>query len=105
MRYKQTIVEAGVLPAHRIIAGVEGYRIVVVNMVLMGNGTSQVTFQDDTATLLDLYLINGAPVVLPDSEAGWTRTRSGESLNMSITAAISVGGILTYALLPATQEP
>ena len=69
------IVES-VAGAHVLVTGVEGYRIHIIGLALTAAGTVQLTFQDDTTSLMDVYMQAGQSFVLPTGNPGWVRSRA-----------------------------
>lgn len=102
---RETVILSGAGNHAVISAPGAGYDIVIVAMVLSANGTIMITLQDDTASLLDVYLLANVPYVLPGLQAGWVRCHEDNGLTLSLGAgAINVGGMIVYRIVPSHQE-
>lgn len=75
-------------------------RVLAVNIV--ANGAVNVKWQSHV-TPTDLtglaYLAANGGYILPYNEAGWFQTIAGEALDINLSAAIAVGGSITYVTL------
>lgn len=84
----------------QVVAAVAGQRIYVAGFYASVNGAVNVKFQSATTDITGLFYGqtagNGlvAPHVPPP--AYWCRTASGEALNINLSAAVAVGGVLLY---------
>jgi len=81
----------------QLVAAVANKRIRVINYALMANGTVNVKFRggaDDKTGLL--YLVANAGVAPGEARYGHFQTGLGQALNINLSAAIAVGGHLTY---------
>lgn len=82
-----------------ILAAVTSKKIRVLGMYITSNGTVNAKFQSGAGgtDLTGLgYLIANAGWVLPYSPIGWFETASNTLLNLNLSAAIAVGGVLVY---------
>lgn len=82
-----------------IVAAVTSKKIRVLAASFISNGTVNAKFKSGTAgaDLTGLYyLIVNTGAVLPFNPAGWFESASGVLLNLNLSAAIAVGGSLTY---------
>jgi hypothetical protein len=82
-----------------VVAAVTSKKIRVLSLWLVANGTVNVKFQTGTGgtDLTGLaYLVVNTGMVLPFNPAGWFETGSGVLLNANLSAAIAVGGSLSY---------
>ncbi len=86
---------------HILVAAVAGYRIRVLGVFLSASAAEQVTFQDATTSLADLYLGQDAPVSIPIHEVGWLQTVGGQALTLMVQGGATVTGSLVYQLVPA----
>ena len=68
-------------------------------VALIANAAVNVKFQSHT-TPTDLtglfYLAANGGFVLPYNEAGWFSTLAGEALDINLSGAIAVGGVVGY---------
>lgn len=81
-----------------LIAAVSGKMIRVIAFALTSSGTVNVKFQSHvTGDLTGLfYEIANTGFVLSPNTWGWFETVAGEALDISLSAGIPVGGVLTY---------
>ena len=87
-----------------IVAAVTGKHIRVVSLMLMSAGTVTARFESGasgTALSGQMNLVANTGFCLPYNPIGWFQTASAELLNIELSAAISVDGILTYIEVPA----
>lgn len=86
-----------------IVAAVTGQRIKVVGFNFIGNGAVNAKFQSGASgeDLTGLYYMPaaGSGISVPYSEKGWFITRAGQLLNMNLSGAVAVGGVLVYELI------
>ena len=82
-----------------LIAAVTSKKIRVLAAVFMSNGTVNAKFQSG-ASGTDLtglfYTVANTGAVLPFNPSGWFETASNTLLNLNLSAAIAVGGCITY---------
>lgn len=82
-----------------LIAAVTSKKIRVLALSMIANGTVNVKFQTGAGgtDLTGLYyLLANTGAVLPFNPAGWFETASAALLNANLSAAIAVGGSITY---------
>ncbi|TXH35287.1 MAG: hypothetical protein E6Q98_15965 [Rhodospirillaceae bacterium] len=82
-----------------IVAAVSGKKIRVLALKLIGSDAVNAKWQSGAGgtDLTGLsYLIASSGEVLPFNPAGWFETAAGALLNLSLSAAVAVGGHLTY---------
>jgi hypothetical protein len=82
-----------------ILAAVTSKKIRVLAASFMANGTVNAKFQSGAGgtDLTGLfYMVVNTGAVLPYNPAGWFETASNTLLNLNLSAAIAVGGMLTY---------
>ncbi len=88
-----------------LVAAVTGYKIRVHNLCLVASGTTTVQFQSGaggTNLTGDMALVANTGFAPGFDPTGHFETASGSLLNMSLSAAVSVDGWLTYSLVPAS---
>lgn len=81
------------------IAAVTSKKLRVLALSMIAAGTVNIKFQTGTGgtDLTGLYyLVANTGAVLPFNPAGWFETGSGVLLNASLSAAIAIGGSITY---------
>jgi hypothetical protein len=85
-----------------LVAGVAGKRIRVLSLVLVASGgvnTAQLqTAAGGVALTGVMDLADNGQLVMLYNPAGWCETGTGELLNMALTEATVVAGMLTYVL-------
>lgn len=81
-----------------LVAAVPGAMLRVIAFALTSSGTVNVKFQSHvTGDLTGLfYEIANTGFVLSPNTWGWFETVVGEALDISLSAGIPVGGVLTY---------
>lgn len=82
-----------------LIAAVASKKIRVLAVAFMANGTVNAKFQSgaggtDLSGLF--YMVANTGAALPYNPAGWFETGSNTLLNLNLSAAIAVGGCITY---------
>jgi hypothetical protein len=85
--------------ANTIVALVSSKKIRVLSMKVTANGAVNGKWQSSTAgdkTGLSYFAAAGDGEVLPFNPVGWFETAAGESLILNLSAAVAVGGHLTY---------
>ena len=90
----------------QLVAGQTGMVIVIVNYTLLVYGRVDVTLEDGNG--IDRigpypFASNGG-ISAPDSNAGWSKTASGQALNIRLSANVQVGGSLSYRMMPDHLE-
>ena len=82
-----------------ILAAVTSKKIRVLAASFISNGTVNAKFQSGAGgtDLTGLYyLVVNSGAILPYNPAGWFETASATLLNLNLSAAIAVGGSITY---------
>lgn len=83
-----------------LVALVAAKQIVVHQLSLVANAAVNAKFQSHT-TPTDLtglyYCAANGGIVLPWSDSGWFRTLTGEALDINLSTAVAVGGVLVYS--------
>ena len=96
-------VAAAVLGDNTLVAAVAGKRIRVHSLVLVATGgTNDVALESGaggTPLTGDMGLAADGQLVLPHNPAGWCQTAVGELLNLELSAATAVAGMLAYSLI------
>ena len=101
MTPKFAVISASASGNNALVAAVASKKIRVVSYNFIANGTVNAKFQSDGAgTPTDLtglkYCIANMGISVPFSPAGYFESGSGKSLDLNLSAAIAVGGELTY---------
>jgi hypothetical protein len=74
-----------------------GKKIRVLSVAFMANGSVNAKFQNGSTDVTGLfYLIANTGASLPFNPAGWFETSATTALNINLSAAIAVGGCITY---------
>lgn len=82
-----------------IVAAVAAKKIRVVSLLLVAAGTVNVRFEDGAggdALTGQMNLVANTGFCLPFNPVGWFETSANTLLNLELSAAISVDGMLTY---------
>lgn len=81
-----------------LVTAVTSKKIRVLNYVLVANGTVNAKFKSSTTTDKTglLYLVANTGVAAAHAPTGLFETASGEALTLNLSAAIAVGGHLSY---------
>lgn len=86
-----------------LVAAVADRRIRVHSLVVVATGgANDVALESDadgTALTGDMGLVEDGQLVLPHNPAGWCETVAGELLNLELSGATAVAGMLTYSLI------
>lgn len=100
---KQANITASASGNNTVVAAVAGRQIWVLRVVLISNGTVNVKFQSgasgqDITGLFYLVANTGFSMAQDDGQrvSPWCATREGDLLNLNLSAAVAVGGVLTY---------
>ena len=94
-------VAAATLGDNTLVAAVAGKRIRVHSLVLLASGGANTVRLESaaggTALTGQMDIIDNGQLVLPHNPAGWCETAAGELLNLELSAATAVAGLLTYS--------
>ena len=93
--------------SHVLVAGVVGYRIVLLNFILVAAGAVTATFEDVTTGINrigPMALAANGFITGVDSKCGCTSTASGAGLNLLLGGGVQVGGSIAYRLVPDHME-
>jgi hypothetical protein len=85
-----------------LVAAVTTKKIRVVQLVLVGAGTVTVRFEGGaggTALTGQMSMVAGSQITMPLNPAGWFETAINTLLNLELSGAISVDGVLGYVLV------
>ena len=98
---KRAVIDHATSGDNTLVSAVIGKRIRVVSLFLVAAGTVNVRFESGasgTALTGQMNLIANTGFVLSMgfNEAGWFETSKSELLNLELSAAISVDGVLSY---------
>lgn len=82
---------------NELVAAVAGKRLKLISALLVADGTVAVKFRSASTDLSGaMSLIVNSGFVIPESMVGWIVTSQGEPLNLNLSAAIQVSGMLVY---------
>lgn len=94
---KPAIIQVSSSGNNQIVAAVASKKIRVLQVRLMASGTVNVKWRSASTDIDGLaYLIANTGYVLPFSSLGWFETVAGEALNLNLSDAIAVGGVIKY---------
>lgn len=96
---KSVSVQAASSGNNTIVPAVTLNKILVKGCVLIATGAVTITFQDGTTGGLltgAIDLVAGGGFVLPYSEKGWFMTSKNTLLNLVLSGAVKVSGVLIY---------
>lgn len=96
---KYAVIDDATSGDNELVAAVANKKIRVISLMLMAAGTVNGRFESSTAGNFlsgEINLVANVGFALGANEFGWFETVSGESLNLQLSAAISVDGFLTY---------
>lgn len=96
---KYAVIAASTSGNNTLVAAVTAKKIRVLAAVFISNGTVNAKFQSgaggtDKTGLF--YMVANTGAALPFNPAGWFETASNTLLNLNLSAAIAVGGCITY---------
>jgi hypothetical protein len=103
---RRLTIDENVAGVHPLVVVPAGYELVLVSLHLSLDdvqGAFLVTFQD-TATLMDCYMITGVPHTLPENNGGWFRGNTAQTLSIVLPGNTAVAGGMTYRLVPTGME-
>lgn len=86
-----------------LVAAVASRRILILGCVLIAAGAVNIRLEDGaggTALTGVMALTTNSGFTLPFSEVGWNKTSVNTLLNLELSGAVSVAGVLTYAEIP-----
>lgn len=88
------------------VAGVTGYRVVLVALAVGAHGAVDVSITDSDGTVLmgPIPMEAEDQFVLPEASAGWCASTSGQGLAIQLSAGVQVAGGIVYRLIPDHVE-
>ncbi len=96
---KFAIIDDALLGDNTLVAAVTGKKIRVLSLMLVASGSVNVRFESGasgTALSGQMQLTTQDGFTLPFNPIGWFETAITTLLNMELSAAVSVDGMLTY---------
>lgn len=94
---KFAVVAAATSGANEIVAAVSSKKIRVLAVRLSAAGTVNTKWQSASTDKTGLnYFVANSYATLGYNPLGWLETASGEALNLNLSAAVAVGGMITY---------
>lgn len=96
---KFAIIDAATSGDNTLVAAVAGKKIRVLALVLISAGTVTARFESGaggTALSGQMTLAVNTGFTLPFNPVGWMQTADGTLLNLELSAAVSVDGVLVY---------
>ncbi len=82
-----------------LVAAVAGKRLVMLSCVMVASGAVNVRFEDGangTALSGQMNLTTNSGFTAPFNEGGWCTTTAATLLNLELSGAVSVDGMLSY---------
>lgn len=92
-------IAASGLGTNPIVTPVADKRLWIVSFFLVAQGAVTAVWEDDDGTDLSggmPFLTSGGIVCPGQASSPWSVTDVGKGLNLNLSAAVSVGGMLTY---------
>jgi len=96
---KYAAINVGSSGNNTLISAASGKRLIILACVLVSSGAVNVEFQDGVSgTPLSgaMNLTTNSGFTLPFSEGGWGETSQGVLLNLNLSSATAVDGMLVY---------
>jgi hypothetical protein len=94
------VVSAALLGDNTLVAAVADKKIRVLSLALVASGgANSIRLESDpngTALTGVMDIIDNGAFTLPYNPAGWCETAAGELLNLELSAATAVAGVLGY---------
>lgn len=82
---------------NQLVAGISGKRIRLVSCLLVADGTVAVKFRSASTDLSGaMSLVANSGFVAPEAVVGWVVAAQGEELNLNLSDAVQVSGMLVY---------
>lgn len=89
--------------ANTLVAAVTGKKIHIVNFIVSASGAVNFKFQSHVTptdiTGLFYLAAAGSFMGAANDFVGWGSTNTGEALDINLSGAVAVGGVLHYSLL------
>lgn len=95
---KRAVISHGSSGSNTIVSGVSGKRIRVMGVAIVVGGSVGVEFRSGGTGITGQMSFSGSGdgMVMGYNPLGWFETEQGESLNMQLSSAVNVGGVLQY---------
>lgn len=97
---RQNLLGFGAGAAVDVIAGVAGFKIRVLGLILTTNSTTAIANFSDGITQFGDFLTS-APIQPPIADCGWMECATGSPLKLNLTNGTAYGGLILYQLVPA----
>lgn len=96
---KHALIDANSSGNNLVVAAVTGKRILVLAYNYVSNGAVNAHWRSASTAITGPMYMDGAAKgkVCPYNPKGWCKTAVGEALNLNLSAAVAVGGEITYA--------
>lgn len=80
-----------------LVAAVPGKRLKLISGLAVSAGTVSIKFKSASTDLTGaMPLIANSGFVIPEATAGWIVTAQGEALNINLSGAVQVSGMIVY---------
>jgi|SRR3990170_8460220 len=96
------VIDHAVSGDNTLVAAVTGLKIRVLAFVLVAAGTVTARFESGaggTALSGQMSMAANTHIIGPYNPAGWCETAAAALLNLELSAAVSVDGVLVYVLV------
>lgn len=100
---KFAIIDYAASGDNTVVAAVSGKKIRVVALSIIGGGTATVRFESGaggTALTGQMTMAVNIEMTMPFNPAGWFETSFSTLLNMELSAAVTMDGMITYIEVP-----
>jgi hypothetical protein len=92
-----------------VVAAIANMKIQVLGLSYQTNGAVNVRFQSGGDNITGLFYGAGnsfivLPIVPDEDKQFWFETTKGAALNINLSGAVAVGGILVYKIVPALDR-
>lgn len=96
---KRAVISESGAGDNALVAAVTGKKIRVLALEMSASGAVNGKLQSDSTDITGLHYFGAAGDVwcLPYNVAGWCETVAGEKLDLNLSGAVAVGGVLVYA--------
>jgi hypothetical protein len=92
---KHAVINESTAASNELIAAVTDKKIQVLALSLISAAAVNVTLQS-ASTALSGAMAAANGITLPFNPAGWVETAKGEALNLLLSGAVQVSGVLVY---------
>lgn len=102
---KHALIDANTSGNNQIVAAVTGMEILVLAYNYMSNGAVNAHWRSNNTSISGPAYMDGPSKgkVCGYNPKGWVKTAAGEPLNLNLSAAVAVGGEITYVeVLPTS---